>query len=818
MTVTETTVAGKKAAEKFTGKSVLRREDDRLLRAEGEFADDTPIAHLAYVTFVRSPYGHARITSVDTSGAELVEGYIGAIGPEEMAELTDPFIEYQAGPGAAEVDRSLAGDGKVRFVGEPVVAVAGETREASRDAAAAVVVEYEPLPVVVSARRTLEPDAPVIHEAIGRNAAWEGVFDWGDIDFALEHADHVVEVDELHFHRFSPTPLEASVVTVEYDRGTDIYRIIGGCAQPQLTLLMIAKALRHPVERMQLVSKDFGGSFGVKVGMFVPATAVAVMAKRFRRPMRWSETRTEAHMVGGHSNERTFLNLKLAVQNDGTVLGLSYEALDDIGAYSRYEPLGAVIWAQVANACYQLKHLRVDFKSVYTNKGPTLPVRGYSRMQHIWAVERMMDIAATKLGFDPVEFRRKNYVQPDQYPYVTVNECIYDSGDLPTSLEKALKLIDYEGALQLKAAAVGTGKRIGIGIGSTLDSGTNNFAQSRFINPDSGMSGNTEGALVRMAGDGSIFITTGGVAFGQGHETTQAQVVADMLGLKPEDLVTHRGADSALSAQTGFSGSYASQFVVTAIGAAMDATNKLIADIKLVAGAVLGATAEELVLEDGMVKVRGDADREMPLAGVGWLVHFSPAELPPEVADKVTLVGRGVYRANFDLPDLETRKGNLTLTYATQVHAAVVELDEETGQITILRYGMVDDCGTPINPMIVQGQVQGATAHGISAAIFENFEYTEEGQLLGANFYDYHAATAYDMPTLLYDNVISPSPFTPMGGKGMGEGGGAPLHTLCSAVQNAVGDGGLVLDSHIPSELVLEVLAGKHSEKARLVR
>lgn len=816
MTVAEHTT--RTSAKQFQGQSILRKEDDRLLRAEGEFADDTPIAHLCYVTFVRSPYGHARIKNIDVSGAALVEGFVGCLLPDEIAELTDKFIEYQAGPGAAEVDRALAGGGKVRFVGEPVVAVAGETREASRDAAAAVVVDYEPLPVVIDARKTLDADAPVIHEEIGRNSAWEGVFDYGDIDFALEHADHVIEVDELHFHRFSPTPLEASVVTVEYDAGMDNYKIIGGCAQPQLTLLMIAKALRHPLERMQLVSKDFGGSFGVKVGMFVPATAVAVMAKKFRRPMRWSETRSEAHMVGGHSNERTFLNLKLAVQNDGTVLGLSYEALDDIGAYSRYEPLGAVIWAQVANACYQLKHLRVDYKSVYTNKGPVLPVRGYSRMQHIWAVERMMDIAATKLGLDPVEFRRKNYVQPDQYPYLTVNECIYDSGDLPLSLQKALDLIDYDGARALQAAAVGTGKRIGIGIGSTLDSGTNNFAQSRFINPDSGMSGNTEAALVRMAADGSVFVVTGGVAYGQGHETTQAQVVADMLGLTPEELVTHRGGDSSLSAQTGFSGSYASQFAVTAIGAVIDATNKLIVEIKLVAGAILGAGPDELFLEGGMVKVHGDESRAMPLAGVGWLVHMSPADLPNEVADKVSLVARGVYRADFGLPDLETKKGNLTLTYSTQVHAAVVEIDEETGQISILRYGMVDDCGTPINPMIIQGQVHGATAHGISASIFENFEYTADGQLLGANFYDYHAATAYDMPTLRYDNVISPSPFTPIGAKGMGEGGGAPLHTICAAVQDAIGDTGMVLDSHVPSELILELLGGAHSEQVRVVR
>ncbi|GAA1649541.1 xanthine dehydrogenase family protein molybdopterin-binding subunit [Georgenia ruanii] len=815
MTTTSTTAMAK---QKYEGQAVLRREDDRLLRAEGEFADDTPTYRLAYVQFVRSPYAHARITKIDVSGAALVEGFVGTLTPQDVEELSDPFIEYQAGPGAAEVDRPLASGGKVRYVGEPVVAVAADSREAARDAAAAVVVEYEPLPVVVDARDAVRPEAPVLHEGIGSNVSWQGDFDFGDIDFALENADHVIEVDELHFHRFSPTPLETFVVSVDYDAGMDTFTIQSGCAQPQLTLLMISKALRHPVEKIRLLSKDIGGSFGVKVGMFIPMVALALMARKFRRPVRWTQTRSEAHMEGGHSNERTFTNLKIAVQNDGTVLGVTYDALDDHGAYTRYEPLGAPIWSQVANACYQIKHLRVNWKSVYTNKGPTLPVRGYSRMQHLWAMERLFDIAATKLGFDPVEFRLKNYIQPEQYPYTTVNECVYDSGNLPESLRKVLELIDYEDAKRLQVAAVGTGKRIGIGIGSTLDSGTNNFGQSRYINPNSGMSGNTEAGLVRMGSDGSVYVVTGGVAYGQGHETTMAQVVADMLGLRPEDLITHRGGDSLLGAQTGFSGSYASQFVVTGIGALIDATNKLIREIKLVAGSQLGATAEELVLEDGMVKVAGDPDRQMPIQAVGWLVHMSPAELPRELAETVTLVGRGVYNAPFTVPDIETKKGNLTLTYSTQVHAAVVEIDEDTGQVTVLRYGMVDDCGNPINPMLIQGQVHGATAHGLSAALFENFHYTPDGQLLGANFYDYHAATAYDMPTLRYDNVVSPSPFTPTGAKGMGEGGGAPQHTLGAAVQDALGDTGMVLDSHVPSEVVLDLLAGANSAKVKVIR
>ncbi|GAA0971719.1 hypothetical protein GCM10009555_023320 [Acrocarpospora macrocephala] len=594
MTLTDT-----RAAKAFTGQAMPRKEDDRLLKAQGEFGDDTPIAHLAYVNFVRSPYAHARITSIDVSAAEQVDGYLGCLLPEEAEALTDGFMELQGPPADVEVDRCLTSLGKVRFVGEAVVAVAGETREAARDAAAAVLVEYEPLTAVADAREAIKHDAPAVHDQIGHNIAWDGTFDYGDIDFALDQADHVIEADELHFHRSSATPLECNAITVQYDAGVETFTIIGGCAQPQVTTLMVAAALRHSAERIRIVSKDFGGSFGVKIGMYVQATALALLSRKLGRPMRWTETRTEHHLTGGHCNERWFRNVKMAVQSDGTVLGLSYDALDDIGAYTRYEPLGAVIWSHVTNACYQLSHLKVRFRTVYTNKGPVLPVRGYSRVQHLWLVERMMDIAAHELGFDPVEFRMHNYIKPEQYPYTTVNGCVYDSGNLPLSLSKALDLIDYQQARQLQAEVRGTGKRIGIGIGSTLDSGTNNFGQARIIYEHLPFGGNTEGGLVRMGADGTIFAVTGGVAFGQGHETTVAQVVSDMLGVGYDDVVVHRGADSSLSAQTGFSGSYASQFAVTGIGAIINATRKLAREIRLVAASVLGAEPDDIMLEGG---------------------------------------------------------------------------------------------------------------------------------------------------------------------------------------------------------------------------
>jgi len=803
--------------EAFTGQSVRRKEDDRLLRAQGEFGDDTPLARPGYLVFVRSPHAHARITRIDCAAAAAVPGCLDVLLPSDVEELTDPFMELQGPPADAEVDRCLATGGVVRFVGEPVVAVVGDSRESARDVAAAVVVDYEPLPHVVDAREAIK-EAPLVHEQVGSNVAFESHYDWGDIDFALANADHVIEVDELHFHRFSSTPLECTAITVEYDAGVDTFTFTGGFATPQLATFNLVTALRHPANKLRIVSKDVGGSFGIKINNHIPATAAALAARRLGRPIRWTETRTEQHYAGGHGNERWFHNVRMAVQSDGTVLGLTYDALDDIGAYSRYEPLGGVIWTQVANACYQLKHLRVHYRSVYTNKGPVHPNRGYSRMQHLWLVERMMDIAAHKLGFDPAEFRLHNYIRPDQYPYTTVNGCVYDSGDLPESLRRALELIDYPGARELQQQTRGTGKVIGIGIGSTLDSGTNNFGQARLINPHLPFGGNTEGGLVRLGADGTVYATAGGVAYGQGHETTVAQVVADTLGVTYDEVHVQRGSDSSLSAQTGFSGSYASQFAVTGIGAMLNAAEKLAREIRLVAGTVLGVDPDEIVLRDGTAQVATAPEKALPLAAVAGIVHFSPADLPPEIADEVGLVGRAVYRAPFDIPDVDRKYGNLTLTYATQVHVCVLEIDEETGEIGILRYAMVDDCGTPINPMIIEGQVHGAALHGISAALFEHFGYDADGQLTATNFYDYHAATAYDVPSFRYANVVSPSPFTPIGAKGMGEGGGAPLHAICAAVQDAVGDNGIVLESFTPPERALQLLRGRNASKARVVR
>lgn len=802
------------ASQKWSGRNAPRKEDERLLRGQGSFVENIQYQHMGYVHFVRSPYAHARIQDVDVSGAEQHPEVICTMAGDEVKELLQPFFQIAPEPGGEIQDYPLA-VGKTHFVGEPVVAVVAKNREAARDAVDLVKVDYEPLDAVVDGQRALQDDAPVLHEEAGGNLVWQGVYNYGDIDSALEGADRVVEIDELHFHRFTSTPIETNGAVVDYDEGSGVWTMHCNNQLPAISLFWIASALGVPFSRVQLVSKDIGGAFGNKINSYAYLTVLAALAKKARRPVKWTEWRSEQIASGNHGNERTFRDIKVPVMDDGTILGFQMRAIDDAGAFPRYEPLGGVIWAQVLPGCYQFEHARVDFSQVVTNKAPVSPNRGYSRLQHLWMVERIVDVVASELDFDPVELRKKNYVA--EFPHETPNGCVYDSGDYHRCLDIALELIDHPSWLDRRDEARNEGKLIGIGIGSTIDSGTNNFAQSRLINPAMPFSGNNEAANVKIDLDGNIIVTLGTVPQGQSHETTAAQVVADVLGVTPDDVTVLIGSDMQRSVYSGFSGTIASQFAVTGLSAALGAAERLRDDIKALAAAVLGGEAEEVVVANAMAMVGEDEDRSIPLAGLAGMVHFSPAEIPPGF-EEVSLNRSYTYRPPFELPDLETKTGNLTLTYATQIHACVVEVDPETGEVRILDYSAVDDSGTLINPQIVEGQVHGAAAHGIGAVLTEELRYDDSGQLVNMNFYDYEAATALDVPPLKVDSIESPSPFTSTGAKGMGEGGGAPLHAVCSAIQDALRQhgGGIVTDSHNPSERVYRLLHEPENSRAGL--
>ena len=647
---------------------------------------------------------------------------------------------------------------------------------------------------------------PTIHEDAGGNLMWHGTYEWGDLDAAFAEADKIVKIDELHFHRFNSTPLECDGALVEYNQGVGQWTIHTNNQFPGFAAIMMGPAMRTGLDKLRFVTQDIGGGFGNKITSHPQLVACCLLARKLGRPVQWTEWRTDFHMSMSHGNERWFHETEVAVENDGTLLGFSTKALDDAGAWLRYEPLGGVIWAQVTPGMYKWRNIRVDFTQVATNKAPVSPNRGYSRMQHLWFTERVIDIVAHELGSTRSRCASATTSRPRtcrtrrRTAASTTRRLLAHAR--PRARAGRLRNID-----QRRADAEARGRLLGVGIGSTLDSGTNNFGQSRMINPELQFSGNNEVATVKLDIFGEIVVTLGTTPQGQGHETTAAQVVADILKCSPDDVHVRAGHDSYWNSHAGFSGTYASQFAVTGLSAVKGATDLLAAEIKKLAGAVFGGVPEEaLELADGGVRIKDNPDAFLPFMACGAIINANNAGLPEDLG--VTLNCRYVYRPPFQVPDIERKFGNLTLTYATQIHVAVIEIDPETGAYDIVDYAAVDDCGKRINPRIVEGQVMGATAHALGAATHEHFAYDEDGNLLTPNFYDYHVPHALDMPPLKTGATESPSPFTPLGTKGMGEGGGAGIHAVCAAVQDALRGHGdaIVSDSCNPYHRVWELL------------
>lgn len=777
--------------EKWVHAPLSRKEDSRLVRGRGLFVDDYKVAGMLHMNLVRSPYGHARIVKIDTSKAEALPGVICTLTGKEVAAVANPYM--QIGPGNAQniKDYPMAVD-KTIYQGEPVVAVVAENPRIAADAAQLVEVEYEPLPAVTDWQTALE-DKSVLHPGMGTNHHWHGIYEYGDLDKAFAEAATVVKIDRMDFHRFASTPLETNAVVATWSPfgGVDFF-----CNNsfPAIVIQMIAPSLNLSIDQIRCKTMDVGGSFGNKIGNY-PYMALAALASRKAggRPVKWVETRTEHMQAGGHGSERAYLDTEVALDKDGVITAVRARHIDDCGAYPRYEPLGCVIWSQVLPACYKLRNIRIDFNQVVTNKGPASPNRGYSRLQHLWFMERVIDICAHELDIPADEMRLRNYIR--EFPYTTPNGCVYDSGNYPLMLEKAKALIGWDDWKKKQSEARAQGRWLGIGIGTTLDSGTNNFGQARIVNPYLPFSGNSEVATIKLDLDGTVVVMLGSTPSGQGHETTTAQVVADELNIRPDMVEVRTGFDTAFNSHGGHSGSYASQFAVTGLSAAHGACQKLKKEMKKLAAFALEANEDDLEFGIGQqgpeVRVKG-TDRGINYWGLSAMVNINTAGQPPELAD-ITLNIRHVYRPPFKIPDTEKKFGNLTLTYASQLHISVIEIDNRTCVPKILAYAAVDDCGSVINPKIVAGQVHGATAHGIGAAMMEAYLYDKEGNLLTSSFTDYTPITTMNMPDLAYGDIETPSPFSYNGAKGMGEGGGAPLHCITAALQDALFDKNVII-------------------------
>ena len=804
----------------WVGRAVPRKEEDRLLRGLGKFADDIKLREMLYLRFVRSPFAHARIATIDVSEAEKLPGVACTLTGSEISAQTQPFIEIAPEPGGKIRDYPLA-ISKVRYQGEPVVAVLAVSPAVADDGAELVQVDYEPLDPVVDAEQALT-DASILHEEAGTNRVWNGVFEYGDVEAAFRDAASVIAIDRMHFHRFSSTPLENNVILSQWDPKDDHIYYWCNNSFPSFAIQFLAAHLGVHIDRIRVQTFDIGGSFGIKITSY-PQMSVCALASRKTggRPIKWVETRSEHMTSSAHGNERTFRDTRVALDKHGVITAITSRHIDDCGAYPRYEPLGCVIWSQVFPGVYRFKNARIDFSQAVTNKCPVGPNRGYSRMQHLWFLERVVDICAHELGIPADEMRLRNYIRPEEFPYTTPNGCVYDSGNYPKMLEVAKKLIGWESWKKKQVDGRKQGRLIGIGIGTTLDSGTNNFGQSQIVNPGAPFSGNSQGANCKLDIYGEVVVAVGSCPQGQGHETTAAQVVADVLNISPDLIAVRTGFDTERNVHTGFSGTYASQFAVSGLSAVHGAAQKLKGEMKRLAAHVLGTTADDLEFGVGAQgpEVRAKTNgKSINYWGLANIVNVNSAVLPTELHD-VTLNCRYIWRAPFKVPDTKRKYGNLTMTYASQLHIAVVEIDRDTLIPHILDYVAVDDCGTVINPPIVEGQVYGATAHGIGAALLENCVYDAVGNMLTSTFSDYIPITAMNMPTVKYGHIETPSPHSYSGAKGMGEGGAAPVHTISAALQDALFEKGVFIeDSFNNADSLFRSLQGEIGRADRVIK
>ena len=806
----------KTESKNWVGQSLPRKEEDRLLRGRGKFADDVKLREMLYLRFVRSPYAHAKIVSIDTSAAEALPGVVCTLTGKEIEPYTQPFIEIAPEPGGKIRDFPLA-ISKVRYQGEPVVAVAAESPSLADDAAELVQVEYEALDPVVDGEEALT-DRSILHEEAGTNKIWRGVFEYGDVEKAFKEAAHVVSIDRLHFHRFSSTPLENNVVIGQWDRKDEHIHYWCNNSFPSFAIQFLAAHLNVHIDRIRVETFDIGGSFGIKITSYPQMSICALASKKAGgRPVKWVETRSEHMTSSAHGNERTFRDTRVALDKDGVITAIASRHIDDCGAYPRYEPLGCVIWSQVFPGVYRFKNARIDFSQAVTNKCPVGPNRGYSRMQHLWFLERLVDICAHELGIPADEMRLRNYIRPEEMPYTTPNGCVYDSGNYPKMMEVAKSLIGWDEWKKKQEAARKEGRLLGIGIGTTLDSGTNNFGQSQIINPGAPFSGNSQGANCKLDIYGEVVVAVGSCPQGQGHETTSAQVVADVLNISPDMITVRTGFDTDRNVHTGFSGTYASQFAVSGLSAVHGAAQKLKGEMKRLAAFVLVSKEDDIEFGSGAQgpELRSKSNgKSINYWGLANIVNVNSAVLPEELYE-ITLNCRYIWRAPFAVPDKVKKYGKLTLTYASQLHIAVVEIEQGTYIPRILDYVAVDDCGTVINPGIVEGQVYGATAHGIGAALLESCVYDAVGNMLTSTFSDYTPITAVNMPKVKYGHIETRSPFTYSGAKGMGEGGAAPVHTISAALQDAVFSKGIIIqDSFNNADTMFRALEGKEIYQA----
>ncbi|MDP2119205.1 MAG: xanthine dehydrogenase family protein molybdopterin-binding subunit [Hoeflea sp.] len=749
---------------KYIGERVQRLEDPRLLTGTGRYTADIRFERMAHLAFVRSDQAHARILGIETDDAATFPGVIAVLTAQDFSEIPDlvaPSRMKNYHPTHCPV---LARD-TVRYVGEPVAVVVASDRYLAEDAANAIVVDYEPLGASSDPAAALLGDAVFLHDEVPGNLVLERSFATGDAGSAIAGAAHVVE-GRFRLRRKSPMAMEPRAYVADYDRGRDALTLYGATQIPGVVRDELAKLLNIAGNRIRVIAPDVGGGFGGKGSLYPEEIIVAALARRLARPVKYVSDRLE-DLTSTSQGFDEYVEARLAFDDDGMFIALDAEVIGDIGAYSIYPWTAALEPVQVASFLpgpYKTPHYRGRVRGVCTPKPPTGPYRGVGRPMAVFALERLVDMAAETLDMDRAEIRRRNLVQPDEFPHRIGSGIIWNHSGFTECLDAAVKAVDYSGFKERQLLALEQGRWIGLGIGSYAE--LTGIGSRIAVAPGMPINTGNETATVRIDATGAVIATFATASHGQSLETTLAQIVAEELGVRPQDVQIVQG-DTGMTAHG--TGTYASRSAVIGGGAAILTTRALLKKVKRVAGRLFDVDPDRVETGDGEIYVPGTNHR-IGFDELARAVYSDMATLP--LAARETLESQ----ENYD-PVLGTT--------TSSTHIAEVEIDPETLSIRLTRFVVAEDCGRMINPQVVDGQVHGGVVQGIGVALLEELEFDATGQLLSASLADYLIPTSAESPHIEVIHLETVLPDNPGGFRGMGEGGtiGAP-----AAIANAVAD------------------------------
>ena len=751
-------------SQKWVGQALRRKEDPRMITGRGRYVDDLAVPGMIYMAVVRSPEAHAKIVSTDASAALEMPGVHGVFFGNDL-DFAAPLPMAWVPPGVeikAAEHWPLARD-EVKYVGQGVAVVVGEDKYGVVDAAEQVVIEYDPLPVVVDPEKALEEGATLVHPDLGTNQTHEWSIGGGDMDTAWSESDVIVERRIVN-HRTAGAPIEPRALIADYRAGTLTLHLTS--QNPHLIRLFISGEMGLTEDNVRVIAPDVGGGFGVKITHYPEEMLAAWTSRKVGRPVKWTETRSE-HMSSTIHGRDQIDYVKIGAKRDGTIVGLECTAIADFGAYyTMLTPFIPSFTGFVISGCYKIPNLKFTARGAFTNKMATDATRGAGRPEATHLIEVMVDQLAHELDMDPLELRRKNFIPKEDFPAEVAIGIVYDSGDYHGSLDRLLEHVDLEAFRREQAELRERGIYRGIGFSTWME--ICGLAPSRVVGPTGvGLqAGFYESSLVRVHATGSATVYTGTAPHGQGLDTAFAQIVADRLGITP-DMVDVVHGDTG-TGPFGL-GTYGSRSLAVGGESIARSTAKLVDKAKRIAAHNLEAAPEDIELVDGKFAVKGSPDKGLTIAeiaGAAYVTMDMPEGMEP-----------GLEETTFYDPE--------NFVFPFGAHACVVEVDVETGKVDVVRYVCVDDCGPAINPNLIDGQIHGGVTHAIGQALYERIHYDDDGQLVTGTFVDYALPSAADVPSFETDRTETPSPVNSLGVKGVGEAG---TIAASPAILNAVID------------------------------